>query len=131
MEKKDIWDLELNEGRQPHSLLSLLPSHPLQMKPIQMPQVRQFQQSSPSQETFRLPTERLNTPMEERPEEERVSIIGPDTPAVVMDSAVDILRTQQVGTTTQTLAPANESIPPPKIPMDNVTIPSVKLSVPS
>ena len=80
-------------------------------------------------ETSRLPAERSNTPEEESPEEEIVSIIGPDTPAVVMDSAVDILRIQQVGATTQTSAPPSESIPSPRMPMDNITIPSVKLSV--
>ena len=55
--------------------------------------------------SFRLPTERPNMPEEERPEEEIVSIIGPDTLAVVMDSAIGILRIQQVEATTQTLAP--------------------------
>ena len=90
--------------------------------------------ASPSQETFRLPTESLNTPEEERPEEERpeeeiVSIIGPDTPDVVMDSAVNILRMQQVGATTQTSAPPSESIIPPRIP-DNITIPHVSISAP-
>ena len=35
--------MESNEGSQLHSLLSLLPSQPLWMKPIQMPQIRQFQ----------------------------------------------------------------------------------------
>ena len=59
-----------------------------------------------------------------------VSIIGPYTPAVVVDSAVEILRIQQVGANTQTPTPPSESILPPRIPMDNITIPSVKLSVP-
>ena len=63
------------------------------------------------------------------PEEEIVSIIGPDTPTVVMDSAIHILRIQQVGTTTQTLAPPSESIIPPTIP-NNITIPCVNLSAP-
>ena len=57
------------------------------------------------------------------PEENIVSIIEPDTQAVVMDSAVEILRIQQVGATTQTSAPPSGSIPPPRILMDNITIP--------
>ena len=121
--------MELNKGRQLHSLLSLLPSQPLQMKPIQMPHIKQFDRAPLSQETFRLPTERLNTPDKESPKEEIVSIIGPDTPAVVMDSAVDILRIQQVEATTKTLAQTSESIIPPRIP-DNITISHVNLSAP-
>ena len=68
-------------------------------------------------------------PEEERPEEKIVSIIGPDTPAVVMDSAICILRIQHVGATTQTLAPLSESIIPPRIP-DDITISHVNLSAP-
>ena len=68
-------------------------------------------------------------PEGERPQEEIVSIIGPDTPAVVMDSAIGILRIKQVGATTQTSAPPSESIIPPRIP-NNITIPHVNLSAP-
>ena len=42
------------------------------------------------------------------PEEEIVSVIGPNTPAVVMDPAIGILRIQQVGATTQILAPPSK-----------------------
>ena len=67
-------------------------------------------------------------PEEGRPEEEIVSVIAPDTLAVVMGSAIGILRIQ-VGATTQISAPPSESIIPPRIP-DNITIPHVNLSAP-
>ena len=74
-----------------------------------------------SQDTSRLPTERSNMP-----EEEIVSVIGPNTPAVVMDSVIGILRLQQVGATTQTSAPPSKAIIPPRI-LDNIAIPHVNL----
>ena len=83
-----------------------------------------------SQETSRLPTERPSVPEEERPGEEIVSVIGPDTLVVVMDPAIGILRIQQVGASTQTLAPPSESIIPPRIP-DNITIALANPSAPS
>ena len=58
-----------------------------------------------------------------------MSIIGPDTLAVVIASAIGILRIQQVGASTQTSAPPSKSIIPPRIP-DNITIPHVNLSAP-
>ena len=61
------------------------------------------------------------------PEEETVSVIGPNTPAVVMDSMIGIMRIQQVGATNQTLAPPSEAIIPPRI-ADNIAIPHVNLS---
>ena len=59
-------------------------------------------------------------------EEEIVSVIGPNTPAVVMDSMISILRIQQVGATTQTLAPPSKATLPPRI-ADNIAIPHVNL----
>ena len=56
-----------------------------------------------------------------------MSIIRPDTPAMVMDSAIGILKIQQVGVITQTSVPPNESIIPPRIP-NNITISHVSLS---
>ena len=61
------------------------------------------------------------------PEEEIVSVIGPNIPAVVRDSAIVILRIQQVGATTQTSAPPSKVIIPPRI-ADNIDIPHVNLS---
>ena len=60
------------------------------------------------------------------PEEEIVSVIGPNTPAVVMDSMIGILRIQQVGATTQTSAPPSKTTIPPRI-ADNIAIPYVNL----
>ena len=61
------------------------------------------------------------------PKEEIVSVIGPNTPAVVRDSVIGILRIQQAGATTQTLAPPSKAIIPPRI-ADNITITHVNLS---
>ena len=60
------------------------------------------------------------------PEEEIVSVIGPNTPAVVWDSAIGILRIQQVGATIQTSAPPSKVIIPPRI-TDNIDIPHINL----
>ena len=60
------------------------------------------------------------------PEEEIVSVIGPNTPAVVKDSVIGILRIQQVEATTQTSAPPSQVIIPPRI-ADNTDIPHVNL----
>ena len=46
---------------------------------------------------------------------------------MVRDSAIGILRIQQVGTTVQTSAPPSESIIPPRI-ADNIDIPHINLS---
>ena len=74
------------------------------------------------QDTSRLPTERPNMP-----EEDIVSVKGPNTPAVVRDSVIGILRIKQVGATTQTLAQPSEVILPPRIG-DYIAIPHVNLS---
>ena len=60
------------------------------------------------------------------PEEEIVSVIGPNTPAVVMDSMIDILRIQQVEATIQTSASPSKATVPTRI-ADNITIPHVNL----
>ena len=82
------------------------------------------------QEAARLPTERINTLQEGMLEEEIVSTIGQDTPAVVINSSIVTLRIQQVGATTQTLAPPSESISSPRIPVTSTTRPGINLSVP-
>ena len=60
------------------------------------------------------------------PEEEVVSVIGPNSPAVVRDSAIGILRIQQVEATTQTLAQPSKVIIPPRI-ANKISIPNVNL----
>ena len=63
-------------------------------------------------------------------EEEIVSTIGPDTPAVVINSSIDTLRIQQVGATTQTSVPPSKLVSHPRIPMSSTTRPSINHSVP-
>ena len=82
------------------------------------------------QEAARLSTKRINTLEEGMLEEEIVSTIGPDTPALVINSSIVTLRIQQVGAATQTSAPASELMSPPRIPMGSTTRPGINLSVP-
>ena len=56
-----------------------------------------------------------------------MSFIGPNTPTVVKDPAIGILRIQQVGANTQTSAPPSKATILPRIE-DNITIPHVNLS---